>query len=152
MARQNNTTRFGAPRSTQTHPTNPSIHLQKTLRMTTGDDSEDESNHDTIITSEESTLQEYQRLELRHKRWSHAVHDYVATDLFRYVQFINRDEDVMFGSSIQKVVCKACGVPPGDQLQFWTNVGNEKVKEVMKRKRQTVTTAFRMKFESKLIP
>ncbi len=37
-------------------------------------------------------------------RWSHAVQDYVSVDLFRYVQFINREEDVMFGSGIQRIV------------------------------------------------
>jgi hypothetical protein len=82
-------------------------------------------------------------------RWSHAVQDYVSVDLFRYVQFINREEDVMFGSGIQKIVCKACRIPGNDQLEFWTNVGSDKVQEVMKRKRQTVATSFRLQFESK---
>ena len=117
--------------------------------MTMEGDSDEETNNNTVGTPAETELLEHNRLELRYKRWAHAVHDYVASDLFKYVQFINRDEDVMFGSDIQKVVCKTCGVPPGDQLQFWTNVGNDKVQEVMKRKRQTVTTAFRIKFESK---
>jgi hypothetical protein len=42
--------------------------------------------------------------DLRYQRWSHAVHDYVYVDLFRYVQFINREEEVMYGIDIQKVV------------------------------------------------
>jgi tetrahydromethanopterin S-methyltransferase subunit F len=43
--------------------------------------------------------------DLRYKeRWSHTVLDYVSVDLFRYVQFINREEEVMFGIDIQKVV------------------------------------------------
>ncbi len=49
--------------------------------------------------------------DLRYNRWNHAVHDYVSVDLFRYVQFINREEEVMYGSDIQKVVCKACRIP-----------------------------------------
>jgi hypothetical protein len=85
----------------------------------------------------------------RYKRWSNTVHDYVAVDLFRYVQFINREEDVMFGSGIQKVVCKACRIPENEQLDFWTSVGCAKVEEVLRRKRQTVTTSFRNQFESK---
>jgi hypothetical protein len=37
------------------------------------------------------------------ERWSHTVLDYVSTDLFRYVQFIIREEEVMFGIDIQRV-------------------------------------------------
>jgi hypothetical protein len=69
--------------------------------------------------------------------------------LFRYVQFINREEEVMFGSDIQKVVCKACRIPGNDQLEFWNNVRCEKLEEVMKRKRQTVARSFRSQFESR---
>jgi hypothetical protein len=92
---------------------------------------------------------ENENKESRYVRWSHAVQDYVSVDLFRYVQFINREEDVMFGSGIQKIVCKACCIPGNDQLEFWTNVGSDTVQEVMKRKRQTVATNFRSQFESK---
>jgi hypothetical protein len=92
---------------------------------------------------------ENENKESRYVRWSHAVQDYVSVDLFRYVQFINREEDVMFGSGIQKIVCKACRIPENDRLEFWTNVGSDKVQEVMKRKRQTVATSFRSQFESK---
>jgi hypothetical protein len=42
--------------------------------------------------------------DLRYERWSHTVLDYVSVDLFRYVQIINREEEVMFGIDIQKVV------------------------------------------------
>jgi hypothetical protein len=56
--------------------------------------------------------------DLRYERWSHAVHDYVTVDIFRYVQFINREEEVMFGSDIQKVVCKACRIPRNNQLKL----------------------------------
>jgi hypothetical protein len=69
--------------------------------------------------------------------------------LFRYVQFINREEEVMLGSDIQKVVCKACRIPGNDQLEFWNNVRCEKLEEVMKRKRQTVARSFRSQFESR---
>jgi hypothetical protein len=72
--------------------------------------------------------------ELKYRRWSRAVHDYVSVDLFRYVHFINREEDVMFGSGIQKVVC---------------NLGSDKVQEVMKWKGQIVATSFRSQFDSK---
>lgn len=87
--------------------------------------------------------------EARYRRWGHTVQDYVAVDLFRYVQFITKEEDIIFGSGIQKVVCKACRIPEEERLEFWTNVGADKVQEVMKRKRQTITTAFRARFEGK---
>jgi ethanolamine utilization protein EutP (predicted NTPase) len=86
---------------------------------------------------------------LRYDRWNHAVHDYVSVDLFRYVQFINREEEVMYGSDIQKVVCKACRIPENDRIEFWNDTGCDKVKEVLRRKRQTITSSFRSQFESK---
>ena len=92
---------------------------------------------------------EERQVEIRYARWSHAVQDYVGSDLFKYVQFINNEEDVMFGSAIQKVVCTQCGVPESDRLEFWTNVGNDTVQKVLRRKRQSITTSFRLKFESK---
>jgi hypothetical protein len=87
--------------------------------------------------------------ESRYVQWNHAVQNYVSVDLFRYVQFINRDEDVMFGSGIQKVVCKSCRVPENEQLEYWNTTGSEKVQEVMRRKRQTIGNSFRSQFESK---
>jgi hypothetical protein len=87
--------------------------------------------------------------ESRHARWGQAVHDYVAAKLFRYVQFINREEVVMYGSGIQKIVCKECCIPVNEQLDFWTNVGRDMVENVLRRKRQTLATSFRSQFESK---
>jgi hypothetical protein len=57
----------------------------------------------------------------------------------------------MFGSDIQKVLCKAYCIPGNGQLEFWNNVGCDKVQEVMKMKmkRQTVTSSFRYQFESR---
>jgi hypothetical protein len=87
--------------------------------------------------------------EVMYVRWGHAVHDYVSNTVFKYVQFINREEEVMYGSDIQKVVCKQCHIPENNRLEFWTNVGSDKVEEVLRRKRQTVATSFRCVFESK---
>jgi hypothetical protein len=87
--------------------------------------------------------------ESRYERWGQAVHDYVASKLFRYVQFINREEEVAFGSGIQLVVCKECRIPEGEQLDFWSNVGLDMVEGVLRRKRQTLATSFRSQFQSK---
>jgi hypothetical protein len=65
--------------------------------------------------------------EARNMRWGNTVEDYVAVDLFRYVQFINKEEDIIFGSGIPKVVCRACRIPEEEQLEFWTNEGANKV-------------------------
>lgn len=88
--------------------------------------------------------------ESRHARWGQAVHDWcAAAELFRHVQFINREEVVMRGSGIQKIVCEECHIPENEQLDFWTNVGRDVVEEVLRRKRQTLATSFRSQFESK---
>jgi len=100
------------------------------------------------MAADESTM-ETEMKEARYVRWSNAVHDYTANTLFKYVQFINREEEIMFGGNIQKVVCKQCHIPDNDQLEFWTNIGGDKVEEVLRRKRQTIATSFRSQFESK---
>ena len=107
-----------------------------------------DGSSDPAVTVDESTM-ETELKEARYVRWGFAVHDYAANTLFKYVQFINREEEIMFGSNIQKVVCKQCRIPENSQLEFWTNVGSDKVEEVLRRKRQTVMTSFRCQFESK---
>jgi hypothetical protein len=79
-----------------------------------------------------------------------AVRNYVSTDLFRYVQFVNCDRDIEFGSGIQKIVCKACNIPSGEQLEYWSNHGSDEVLEVLRRKRQAVATSFKSRFSNKL--
>jgi hypothetical protein len=100
------------------------------------------------MTVDESTV-ETEMKEARYVRWGHAVHDYASNTLFNYVQFINREEEIMYGSDIQKVVCKQCHIPENNRLEFWTNVGSDKVEKVLRRKRQTIATSFRSQFESK---
>ena len=87
--------------------------------------------------------------ESRYARWGQTVQAYVATKLFRYVQFINREEEVMYGSGIQKIVCKECSIPENEQLKFWSNIGRDMVEEVLRRKRQILATSFRSQFQSK---
>jgi hypothetical protein len=118
-----------------------STHKKRRSKMTT------EGVEFAAVVDNDSVQTELK--ESRYGRWNHAVQEYVSVDLFRYVQFINREEEIMFGSDIQKVVCKACRIPQQDQLEFWSSVGRDKVQEVMKRKRQTVATSFRSQFESK---
>ena len=97
------------------------------------------------INSVNSSEQE----KLTHCKWTMAVRNYVSTDLFRYVQFVNRDRDIEFGSGIQKIVCKACNIPVAFQMKYWSNHGSDEVLEVLRRKRQTVSSSFRTKFCSK---
>jgi hypothetical protein len=110
--------------------------------------SQDGSAGPEMRTVDEHTM-EIEMKEARYVRWGHAVHAYAANTLFKYVQFVNREDVIMFGSDIQVVVCKECRIPENDQLEFWTNVGSDKVEEVLRRKRQTVMTSFRCQFESK---
>jgi hypothetical protein len=115
--------------------------IKKALMASVGGSTSAMSVGDVTIASEMK--------ESRYARWGQAVQVYVATKLFRYVQFINREEEVMYGSGIQKIVCKECCIPENEQLDFWTNVGRDMVEEVLRRKRQTLATSFRSQFESK---
>ena len=71
--------------------------------------------------------------ENRYQRWSLALQDYVSKDLYRYIQFVNCDEDCMCGSSLQSIVCARLRIPEEDQVDFWTNVGADKCVEILKR-------------------
>jgi hypothetical protein len=101
----------------------------------------DELPHDSMAGAE-------QRKDT-HQKWNMAVRSYVSTSLFRYVQFVNRDRDIEWGSPIQKIVCKACNIPRAEQTEYWNNYGADAVLEVMRRKRQSVTTSMRNRFSSK---
>jgi hypothetical protein len=83
-----------------------------------------------------------------HQRWTGAVRLYVGGSLFRYVQFVNRDTDIEFGSNIQKVVCTRCNIPTGDQQEYWNDCGSDEVLEVLRRKRQAVATSLKARFGS----
>jgi hypothetical protein len=84
-----------------------------------------------------------------HERWCVSVQRYVAEDLFKYVQFINSQEEIGVGSTIMKAVCKQINVPEDEREQFWTCKGEEEVVKTIKRKRQSVTNSIRTQFESK---
>jgi hypothetical protein len=85
----------------------------------------------------------------KHQRWNFTVRMYVATDLFRYVQFVNRDSDIEYGSRIQKVVCKPCNIPPGEEQEYWSAEGCDDVLKVLRRRRQAVSTSLKARFASK---
>jgi hypothetical protein len=100
-----------------------------------------EEASDSVATMEQNTM--------KFVRWTVAVRLYVAKDLFRYVQFVNREVDIEFGSSIQKVVCAECNIPQNDQLQYWNTAGCDEVLLVLRRKRQAVSTGIKERFRSK---
>jgi hypothetical protein len=87
--------------------------------------------------------------EQTHRRWNMAVRSYVSTELFRYVQFVNRERDIEFGSAIQKIVCKACNIPTPQQQQYWNSFACDEVLEVLRRKRQSVAMSMKNRFSSK---
>ena len=101
------------------------------------------------MVDDSESVSNSQQDKLTHRKWTMSVRNYVSTDLFRYVQFINRDGDIEIGSGIQKIVCKACNIPVQDQMKYWSNHGSDEVMEVLRRKRQTVATSFKSKFSSK---
>jgi hypothetical protein len=108
------------------------------------------SNIARVLTAEDSdSMDTTAQKRLTHQKWNMAVRSYVCTSLFRYVQFVNRDRDIEWGSAIQKIVCKACNIPTAEQIEYWNNFGADAVLEVMRRKRQSVTTSMRNRFSSK---
>jgi hypothetical protein len=86
---------------------------------------------------------------LHHLRWTMAVRQYVSVDLFKYVQFVNRDEDIQYGSDIQKIICKTCNIPEEERQGYWESCGRDEVLEVMGRRRQAVAASIKMRFGSK---
>jgi hypothetical protein len=85
----------------------------------------------------------------KHERWSTTVRVYVAGDLFNYVQFVNRDSDIEYGSSIQKVVCSRCNIPESEEQEYWSADGSDQTLEVLRRRRQAVSTSLKGRFRSK---
>jgi hypothetical protein len=118
-----------------------------------------QSSKDTMVTEgnlsnishqvDDDSVAASEQKRLTHRKWTMAVRNYVSTDLFKYVQFINRDSDIAYGSGIQKIVCKACNIPETEDLEYWSNHGSDEVMEVLRRKRQTVATSFKARFGSK---
>jgi hypothetical protein len=58
---------------------------------------------------EERVLQE--KHEMDEQRWCGVVTHYVSWDLFKYVQFVNRDKDIEMGSVIQKLCARTVIFP-----------------------------------------
>ena len=82
-------------------------------------------------------------------RLAQGASQYVYFELYKYIQFVNRDADIEYGSNVQKIVCGYLDIPELDRLRFWTNEGEKTTLEALWRKRQTISNAFWKKFESK---
>ena len=82
--------------------------------------------------------------------WRLAAKTYVNQKLYNYVQFVG-SEDLTFGSQLQKEVCDHIRIRGREsQCHFWLNGGASEVHSAIKRKRQTLATAMKRRFESKL--
>jgi hypothetical protein len=81
-------------------------------------------------------------------RWAVGAVHYINFELYKYIQFVNRDEDIQYGSSLQVLVCGHLEIPEVDKLKFWNAEGERCTLEALKRKRQTIGNAFRKQFES----
>jgi hypothetical protein len=84
-------------------------------------------------------------------RWAVGAAHYINYELYKYIQFVNRDEDIQYGSSLQTLICEHLEIPDGDRLKFWNIEGEKCTLEALKRKRQTIGNAFRKRFESECI-
>ena len=84
-------------------------------------------------------------------RWAVGATHYINYELYKYIQFVNRDEDIQYGSTLQILVCEHLEIPDGDRLKFWNIEGEKCTLEALKRKRQMIGNAFRIVLESKCI-
>ena len=84
-------------------------------------------------------------------RWAQGTSQYINYELYKYIQFVNRDEDIRYGSDVQQLVCDHLEIPDVDGRRFWNNVGERTTIEALKRKQQTIGNAFRKRFESKWV-
>jgi hypothetical protein len=82
-------------------------------------------------------------------RWAVGTAHYINYELYKYIQFVNRDEDIQYNSDLQKIICKHLEIPMEDRLKFWNSEGEKCTLEALKRKRQTIGNAFRKRFERK---
>ena len=106
------------------------------------------SKHTRMRTAGELDDEQLEK-EIRYERWSLALQDYVSKELYKYIQFVNSDEDCMCGSRLQAIVCARLQIPEDARLEFWNRVGEDRCVETLKRKRQTVACAMKLQFESK---
>lgn len=78
--------------------------------------------------------------------WSEMAVETTYNFLFRFVQFLHNEEDKKYGSTVQKQICKRNNIPEKYRFQFWETFGKDSVHTAIKRKRQTVSNAFKTKF------
>ena len=75
--------------------------------------------------------------------------DYTRNKLFWLKQFV-ADDDLVFGKSLQKLVCNTLNVAGKDAEKFWeTWGGREHVRTAIRHKRQSVIQMMKRSFYSK---
>ena len=83
------------------------------------------------------------------RKWELCTMECINKEVYKYVQFINKDEDVEFGSKLQVIICNRIHVPSEYQQGFWRNWGAYAAVKSLKRKRQTLSNALCKRFERK---
>ncbi len=106
------------------------------------------NNRDDADAVEAEIVDTEEERKLKYERWNTVVHRHAGLELFRCVQFINRDTEIAFGSQIQKVVCKQCAIPRKEEEECWASSGREEVLMATGRRRQAVTASMKARFGS----
>jgi hypothetical protein len=106
------------------------------------------NNGDDANAVEAESVDTEEERKLKYERWNTVVHRYAGLELFRYVQFINRDTEIAYGSQIQKVVCKQCAIPRKEEEKYWASSEREELVMVIGRRRQAVTASMKARFGS----
>jgi hypothetical protein len=61
--------------------------------------------------------------------------------------FVNDVDDIAYGSKVQKAVCSNMLIPAESAEDFWNMVGGKAVEETIRRKRNTITNAMKLRFQ-----
>lgn len=79
--------------------------------------------------------------------WWNSASTYVRLEVFKYAQFVTT-EDLRYGEFLQKIVCKRLGVPESAGERFWEDHAMSRVKQQIRKKRNTITLVVRRRFQS----
>jgi hypothetical protein len=82
-------------------------------------------------------------------RWDTYVTTVVSTKIFKYIQFVNNNDEVEYGSVFQTTVCQEVNIPDNLQAAYWTPRGMRVATTALNRRRTSAAQAMKRQFDSK---
>ena len=79
-----------------------------------------------------------------------AIQNFVNSTLFGYCQFVTSQRMMRFGEIIQKTVCQSININPNEAESFWIQEGASITEQCIRRKRQTMATKLKRRFQGML--